>query len=153
MLELLRSLLLSPRRMFEYNGETPEKTGFLVGSGKLFRGHERWMSKRQIRKKHPKVCLCPGSSIYLNCLNAHTLEHICADSVVVITRRCQRLNPGSSPGRRTQHFHEVRWLFFNQIEYPSNAFPVLHQNLGSFRVFRSMFDYSMSFRLNLVLSP
>ncbi len=25
----------------------------------------------------------------------------CADSVVVITRRCQRLNPGSSPGRRT----------------------------------------------------
>jgi hypothetical protein len=100
MLELLRSLLLSPRRRLEYNGETPEKTGFLVGSGKLFRGHKRWMSKRQIRKKHPKVCLCPGSSIYLNCMNAHTLEHICADSVVVITRRCQRLNPGSSPGRR-----------------------------------------------------
>ena len=41
------------------------------------------------------------SSIRLNHLNAHTLERIRADSVVVITRRCQRLNPGSSPGRRT----------------------------------------------------
>ena len=29
----------------------------------------------------------------------HCKAH-CADSVVVITRRCQRLNPGSSPGRR-----------------------------------------------------
>ena len=29
----------------------------------------------------------------------HCRAH-CADSVVVITRRCQRLNPGSSPGRR-----------------------------------------------------
>jgi hypothetical protein len=45
-------------------------------------------------------------------MNAHISEHICADSVVVITRRCQRLNPGSSPGRRTLSFRSGFLLLF-----------------------------------------
>ena len=36
----------------------------------------------------------------------HCRAH-CADSVVVITRRCQRLNPGSSPGRRIPFLHTL----------------------------------------------
>ena len=54
-------------------------------------------------------------SICLNCLNAHISERICADSVVVITRRCQRLNPGSSPGRRTLSFFMEFLLFIHRV--------------------------------------
>jgi hypothetical protein len=60
----------------------------------------------------------PCSSIYLNCLNAHTLEHICADSVVVITRRCQRLNPGSSPGRRIQAWSSSPDILLFNLKVP-----------------------------------
>ncbi len=42
----------------------------------------------------------------------HCRAH-CADSVVVITRRCQRLNPGSSPGRRIH----LRFVFFSVLRF------------------------------------
>ena len=69
----------------------------------------------------PSLAPC---SICLNRLNAHTLERISADSVVVITRRCQRLNPGSSPGRRTlswqfmQHLLRPRCFFWYGLDLP-----------------------------------
>jgi hypothetical protein len=46
-----------------------------------------------------KSCVVPVFDILKSFEFPHCRAH-CADSVVVITRRCQRLNPGSSPGRR-----------------------------------------------------
>ena len=47
----------------------------------------------------------------------------CADSVVVITRRCQRLNPGSSPGRRTFSgiFEGKSGCDFKEIQFSLSA--------------------------------
>ena len=46
----------------------------------------------------------------------------CERSVVVITERCQRLNPGSSPGARTIGFqHLVCYSFFGQFSPILNA--------------------------------
>ena len=50
-----------------------------------------------------------------------------ADSVAVITRRCQRLNSGSNPDRRMKLFYSEKILsrefyngirFFNAVYYP-----------------------------------
>ena len=45
----------------------------------------------------------------------------CADSVVVITRRCQRLNPGSSPGRR---IFSALWIKVLRFSFELVLFPI-----------------------------
>ena len=65
-------------------------------------------------------------SISLLWFTSNYLESFCADSVVVITRRCQRLNSGSSPDRRIPakrnmcfHFFGNRSIHLSSIEYLS----------------------------------
>lgn len=51
------------------------------------------------------------------CCKAHD---VCADSVVVITRRCQRLNPGSSPGRRIRKYSSPP---SSETSFPGTVYP------------------------------